>query len=361
MIVSKLYTEHFIYYNLHCEEVITSNFINDIDLGIFCDRLSSETVKRVVADIEQEPEATQNKNIAFDFDKIEATQPNLKTEFNGLRAKGYNIVFTNITLEVIEDFGYNILNHQSNITGELEFLDKDTSSIRKKEGYKRFYYNEDQNNFYPIEKNIQEVFKEYFKVKLEPYSEEHDKEHTSSFVYLKSYINLKKFISHEKDLYIYSVYLLACKILKEWKKKGYIPFYRPQMVPKPDTPVLVCQSMNSAYIVSILSNLLKLDVLILDKIGPINKLYSSLNKNIVENRNYIVVSDLVCLGTEVKIVKNIIQFLGGTYLGNVSLIKTETLRKKDIKRKDATIAIFSIDRTNNKFLRYHIKTDLENE
>lgn len=361
MIVSKLYTEHFIYYNLHCEEVITSNFLNDLDLGIFCDRLNSETVRRVVADIEQEPTATQNKNIAFDFDKIEAIPLNLKTEFTTLRTQGYNIVFINIAKEIVEDSSFNILNHQSNVTCELEFLDKETSSLRKKDGYHRFYYNEDDNNFYPIEKKIQDVFKEHFKDTLIRYSEEHDKEHTSSFVYLKSYINLKKFISHEKELYTYSVYLLACKILKEWKKKGYIPYYQPQMQPKSDTPVLVCQSMNSAYIVSILSILLKLDVLILDKIGPINKLYSSLNKNIVENRNYIVVSDLVCLGTEVKIVKNIIQFLGGTYLGNVSLIKTETLRKEDIKRKDATIAIFSIDRTNNKELRYHIKTDLEDE
>lgn len=359
MIISKLYTENFIYYNLHSEEVVTSNFIKDTDLGIFCDRLNSETVKRVITDIENSDSPITN--IAFDFDKIEATQQNLRTEFNLLRRQGYNIVFLNITKEIIEVFGYDSFNHTSNITAQLEFFDKGTSDPRKKEGYKKFYYNEDDNDFYQEGVKISEIFKEYFKAKLVPYSEKHEKEHTSSFVYLTSYINLKKFISHEKELYTYSIYILACKILKEWQKEGYIPFYSPLMVHKPETPVLVCQSMNSAYIVSILSNLLKLDVLILDKIGPINKLYSSLNKNIVENRNYIVVSDLVCLGTEVKIVKNIIQFLGGKYLGNVSLIKTETLKKEHIKRKDATLAVFSIDRTNYKELNYHIKTDLEDE
>ena len=117
--------------------------------------------------------------------------------------------------------------------------------------------------------------------------------------------------------------------------------------------------MNSAYIVSVLANLLKLDILILDKIGPINKIYNRLDKTISEDRKYIVVSDLVCLGTEVKIVKSLIQFMGGKFLGNVSIIKTETLSKADIKRFDATIAVFSINKSNNKEIGYNIKTDLE--
>lgn len=123
-------------------------------------------------------------------------------------------------------------------------------------------------------------------------------------------------------------------------------------------PILVCQSMNSAYIVSVLSILLKLDILILDKIGPIHTLYTRMDKSFSENRKYIVVSDLVCLGTEAKIVKNLILFMGGKYLGNVSLVKTETLEKAHIKRTDATKAVFSINRENNRELNYSITTDL---
>lgn len=51
--------------------------------------------------------------------------------------------------------------------------------------------------------------------------------------------------------------------------------------------------------------------------------------------------------------------MGGKFLGNVSIIKTETLSKADIKRFDATIAVFSINKSNNKELGYNIKTDLE--
>ncbi|MFC3157192.1 hypothetical protein SAMN05443633_11223 [Chryseobacterium arachidis] len=359
MIISKLDTGSFIYYNLHVEEVITSNFIEDINLGIYCDRLQSITMERVIADIRAS--VAVGSNIAFDFRKLEAIQSNLNTYFTELRTEGYKIAFLNVTHEIVLALGYDFFKHPDNRVADITFFDKITLDPRIKEGYKRFYFYERDNNFYPDDFKIEDTFKEFFKTSLMPYSDKHEEQHTSSFVYLTSYINVKKFISHEKPLCIYAIYLLAAKILREWRKDGPIPFYSKEDKEKQDTPILVCQSLNSAYIVSILSNLLKLDVLILDKIGPINKLYNSLDKNIIENKNYIVVSDLVCLGTEVKIVKNIIQFLGGFYLGNVSLIKTETLKKADIKRKDATLAIFSIDKTNYKDFDYQIKTDLSDE
>jgi len=359
MIISKLPSGNFIYYNLHSEEVITSNFIEDISLGIYCDRLQSITMERVNADIKAS--ISQGSNIVFDFKKVEAIQSNLNSYFTDLRNEGYNIVFINITKDIVNSLGYNFFNHPDNLISDIIFFDKITLDRRVKEGYKRFYFFENGNNFYPDDFRIEDAFKEHFKNKLIPFSDDHGEQHTSSFVYLTSYINLKKFISHEKEFCMYAIYLLAVKVLKEWRKIGPIPFYSDENKEKQDTPILVCQSLNSSYIVSILSNLLKLDILILDKIGPINKLYSSLDKNIIEKKNYIVVSDIVCLGTEVKIVKNIIQFLGGFYLGNVSLIKTETLKKEHIKKKDATIAVFSIDSSNNKDLKYHIKTDLSDE
>ncbi|AYZ36114.1 hypothetical protein EGY07_11265 [Chryseobacterium indologenes] len=315
-------------------------------------------MERVNKDIMES--APKGSNIAFDFRKIEAIQPNLDTYFNDLR-KDYHIVFLNITKEIAKALCHGFFNHPNNLAKDIIFFDKITLDPRIKEGFQRFYFYENENNFYPEKFRIEEIFKEHFKNELKPFSEEHGKQHTSSFVYLTSYINVKSFMSEKKGLLIYAIYLLASKVLKEWRKKGPIPFYSKENNEKHDTPILVCQSLNSAYIVSILSNLLKLDVLILDKIGPINKLYSSLDKNIIDKKNYIVVSDMVCLGTEVKIVKNIIQFLGGSYLGNISLIKTETLKKCHIDKKDATLAIFSIDKTNYKQLKYEIKTDLTDE
>ncbi|MCT3648020.1 hypothetical protein HZQ44_07515 [Elizabethkingia anophelis] len=358
MIISKLNAENFIYYDLHSEEVITSNFIEENNNGIFCDRLQSITIERVKADIQANNK--EQLNIAFDFKNIEGDQPNINKYFTDLKKEGFNVALLNITEELIIKFGFDSITNSKNATTDILFFDKGTLKPRTKFGYKKFYLFEDiTNDFVTDSFNINEIFnKEFIKI-LKPYIEKHNEPHTSSYVYLESYINIKKFISEQKSLCIYSIYKLALKILKEWRENGPIPFYEEGNSNEYRLPILVCQSLNSSYITSILSNLLKLDILILDKIGPINRIYNSLNKNIIENRNYIVISDLVCLGTEVKIVKNIIEFLGGKYLGNVSLIKTETLKKKDIKRKDATIAIFSIDRTNNEELGYYISTNLK--
>lgn len=357
MIISKLNAENFIYYDLHSEEVVTSNFIEDINQGVFCDRLQSITLERIAEDINET--CNVGANIALNFNYIEGTQPNLNKYFTALKSSGYKIVLLNITQELIDHFGFNSVSNVNDRKSDVTFYDKGTLKPRTKIGYSKYYLFEDAaNDFVPENFKIDEIFYKQFKSKLIKYRETHSEPHTSSFVYLESYFNIKSFVSNEKSLCMFSLYILALKILKEWRENGPIPFYVEGETEEITPPILVCQSLNSSYLTSILSNLLKLDILILDKIGPINRIYNSLNKNIIENRNYIVVSDLVCLGTEVKIVKNIIEFLGGKYLGNVSLIKTETLKKKDIKKKDATVAVFSIDRSNNEELGYYITTDL---
>jgi hypothetical protein len=102
-------------------------------------------------------------------------------------------------------------------------------------------------------------------------------------------------------------------------------------------------------------------LLVFDKIGPITKLYNKLENHNFDKRKYIIVSDLVCLGTEVKITKSLIEFSGGQYLGNVSLIKIETLAREDLQLDniDRTISIFSINRENNEDLKYFIYTNLK--
>ena len=80
-----------------------------------------------------------------------------------------------------------------------------------------------------------------------------------------------------------------------------------------------------------------------------------------DKSKYIVVSDLVCLGTEVKITKNLIEFSGGKYLGNVSLVQVETLNREDLKLEniDRTISVSSITENNNQELEYFIYTNLK--
>jgi len=134
------------------------------------------------------------------------------------------------------------------------------------------------------------------------------------------------------------------RIKKEWKDS----------FESKDKPILICQSLNGSIIASVLSSLLGLDLFIIDGIGPINKLYRSLGATIETGKKYIVVSDVVCLGTEVKITKNIIEYLGGVYFGNVSIVRIES-----IKTYDNVESVFYIDKSNKKEFKYQIITPLD--
>jgi len=331
MIISKIASPDFIYLNLHAEEVISTNYVKDGHSGIYVDRLTVETAKRAFEEVTSDSTA---KNLVLNFRHINACQKNLNKTIIDLKNEGYKILLINLKKDVCEDLSLTTISNPKNVADGEVWL--------------RYYFFEDpEDAFTNVVVSIDELFKATFQTKIKPFIDLHKKPHASSFVYLTSYVDIKKLLSHEKDLMLFSLYKLANKIRKEWENE----------ISK--DPILVCQSMNSAYIVSVLSNLLQLDILILDKIGPINKLYNRMGSTISADRKYIVVSDLVCLGTEVKIVKNLVQFMGGKYLGNVSLIKIETLADEDITGADATKAVFSINRTNNKELNYNITTDLE--
>jgi hypothetical protein len=330
MIVSKIITKEYIYFNLHAEEVVTSNFIEDDNSGVFCDRLQISTLNRVIDSLKKE----KLNNVILDFNNIIKCQPNLNKVLIELKKDHYKIQLINLKKSICSELSLDTIENSKNNLKDEIFL--------------KFHLFEDENdNLTDIDLNIKDLFENNFKTKIKTYIEDHKKPHTSSFVYLTSFVDIKKFISNEKPTLIYSLYVLAMKIKTKWKLE------------LKENPILICQSLNSSYLVSILSTFLKLDILIFDSIGPVNNLYNRLDNNISEKRKYIIVSDLVCLGTEVKIVKNIINFIGGKCLGNISLIKTETLNNSDIKKINATISVFSIKKSNNKELNYNITTDLE--
>lgn len=333
MIISKLIAQDYIYINLHAEQVITANYLESSRDGISVRELNLTTVQNVMEDLQQNNHEDLPKVLVLDFKLLAFIQPNIKSNFIELK-KNYELIFVNIENKIIEDIGFDSLTNPNNL---LE------GSI-----YNRFFvFDENKAEVVSLKIEEERLFEETFKEILKKYKvQDNNERHTSSFVYISSYIDIKKIITCERNLILFAIYKLALKISSEYIQNN-----------EGNSIKLVCQSLNGAFITSILSTYLNLDVVIFDKIGPINKLYSRLNKVIEDNAKYVVISDLVCLGTEVKIVKNLIQFLGGKYLGSISLIKVETL--KTIKKEDMTTAIFSINRKNNKELGYSIYTNLE--
>lgn len=316
---------------MHAEEVVTSNFIKEDNAGIYCDRLQIETIQRIVDSLSR----SEIKTIVFDFKDIIDCQPNLQKKLIELKNQNFKIILVNLKKKLCSELSLDSI--------------KNPKNKEKDDWYLVFFMFEDgDDSITEIAPNVSHQFEYEFKKRISNYIDKnHNEPHTSSFVYLTAFVDMKRFISHEKAFMLYSLYLLALKVRKEMKDD------------LKEKPILVCQSLNSSYLVSILSTLLSLDILIFDKIGPVNKLYNRIDNSVSGKRKYIIVSDLVCLGTEVKIVKNLIQFIGGECLGNISLIKTETLSKSHILKVNATIAVFSIRNENNKELGYTIKTNLE--
>lgn len=337
MIISCIKKPEYIYFNLHAEEVISSNYLNEDDQGIYIASLQFETVNRLFNFVNEGDFRSYN-NIVLDFKNLEHIQPNILKKIIEIRDLKFKLIFLNVDNKIDESLSLKTIENIKNI-------------INDKNGYDIFYFfTDNENEMYDIDIRSEKIFYEEFKKLLkDEYIVEYQKPHASSFVYLHSFIDLKKFISNERPFIYYVLYRLAIKIKEKWQKELI------------NDPILVGQSLTSTFIVSILSKLLKLDILVFDKIGPITKLYNKLEKHNFENRKYIIVSDLVCLGTEVKITKNLIEFSGGKYLGNVSIVKIETLTREDLRLEnvDRTISVFSISEYNNQELKYYIYTNLK--
>lgn len=339
MIVSLIKNVNYLYFSLHAEEVFTSNYIKDNEDGIYVSSLQYETIDRLYNYIKESN--FKQKYIILDFKYILHLQVNILSKIIEIRDLGHHLIFRNLKSELYSNLTLGIVTNDKNI------LNADND-------YDTYYFFSTESNISTelevIELNEKIIFKNEFERILTEnnYIKEYNEKHSSSFVYLHSFIDLKNLISNERPFIYFALYKLATKIKAKWNDKIK------------DNPVLVCQSITSTFLVSVLSNLLKLDILVFDKIGPITKLYKKLEVHNFNKRKYIIVSDLVCLGTEVKITKSLIEFSGGEYLGNVSLIKIETLDRDDLKLDniDRTIAVFSVNKENNIKLNYYIYTNL---
>jgi hypothetical protein len=337
MVISQIIKEDFIYYNLHAEQTISSTYFAS-DLGIYVSELFDSTLSRIDKNL-CEIDLIKNYTLYLDFEGIDYASKNLSKDLANIKSKVKHLIFINITQNVLE---------QLNLDDDF-VLNPNNEKYSDDDKFKIFYFGNDITTVKII--SSLEIFEEKLLKTIIKYNTNCEKDphlHESSSVYLTSFIDIKKMISYETSFMMFCLYNLALKIKTEWIKNLN------------DTPILVCQNLNSSFITSILSNLLKLDVIILDHVGPINTVYSTLNNKIEQDKKYIVVSDVVCLGTEVKIAKNLIAFLGGKVIGNVSVVKLDTLVHEDIsKEKNKNISVFNINKENNSKIKFKIKTALD--
>jgi len=333
MIISKVHNRETIYFQLHAEQVINS-LVDKGGIGIAEKQLTLSCWDKIIEDCTIND--YKNNTLVFNFEGIESCQNNSMKKISHILGLSKSVIFTNVVKKIVNDIGLDIFQNVNHV-----------HSTNDENRYDIFYLSNNAND--EVECNTQLLFTNAFQEKLIKYLDNNNNEliyHHSSSVYLTQYIDIKKFISHDKEMFIYAIYQLAIKINNHWNISN-----------SELKPILICQNLNSSFIASLLSGLCKMDILILDKIGPINKLYSVLDKKIDESAKYIVVSDLVCLGTEIKVTKNLIEFLGGKYCGNVSIIRIETIYPKHKEFRD-TECVLTINNENNNIFGYKILTAL---
>ncbi|WP_202703890.1 hypothetical protein [Flavobacterium sp. UGB4466] len=337
MLISLIKNEELIYFNLHAEQTISSSYFA-AEIGLYATELFDSTLQRINSCLDQIAGSSE-LNLYLDFENIENASKNLFDDLSKIKSKVKSLVFINLKQNVLNQLSLN-----------EEFLkNPNNHKMENEETFTIFYFGNDSKAVRYLEP--QSLFEEellHFIMHFKSPDSEELFLHSSSSVYLTSYIDIKKMISQGTSFIMFCLYKLALKIHEAWIEN------------MDDKPVLVCQNLNSSFISSVLSNFLQMDVLILDHVGPINTNYSSLNSKIEQDKKYIIVSDVVCLGTEVKITKNIISFLGGKVIGNVSIVKLDTLNEEHIaSEKLKNLSVFNINKANNSQINFKIKTALD--
>lgn len=332
MIFSKISFDNVAYYCLHAEQCLNNL---QMEFGVVAMTAAYRTpLDEICDDIQNDH---QNTSFILDCENVDniqinAIEPRLADLVN---KQNKTIVFENVKESLIEQLPISSFLEEDNLVNKDE-KEKKYSFFSFKKGFDCSLIKSSINAF-------ELTFLENVKLYNQPLLKGNTV-HTSSSVLLTSYIDIKKFIVEKRIFMLYAIYRLAMKTKRHWLD---------QSKTNKKKPVLVCQSLNGSFIASFLSTLLDLDLYILDQVGPVNKLYRAIGAKIESNTDYIVVSDMVCMGTEVKIAKSIVEYLGGNYIGNVTIVRTVS-----VKEFNNTEEVFVIDEQNCKQLNYKIITAL---
>lgn len=172
-------------------------------------------------------------------------------------------------------------------------------------------------------------------------------------IILSKYINIKKIIENNDQLFKWC-YLLCEKLYNNGIFSN---------LNKSRKPVLLAHTLNGICIATMISKLLNLEMIYIDHLGAHNRIMGS---NFLDNydpyQNYLLVVDFICQGNEILRAQNIIQFIGGNYIGFIGIMKlnisnVNIKQSKDHIIKETVMEISPEDAV--KKIKYTIKTKLD--
>lgn len=169
----------------------------------------------------------------------------------------------------------------------------------------------------------------------------------SSNVQLPKYINIKEFIE-QKDLSFLGLYLLCKQAIQK------------ELIGNGKQPLLFFSSMAGSYLASVFSKLACIDMVFLNHLGPKKKLYRELHKEqLLADRDYLIISDVICLGAEIERAKTLIEYAGGKLKGILSIVLVEVVTERPkIDNEIEKVALLTLTKKYNP-INYQIKTDFQ--
>ncbi|GEM_PF-2379699 len=137
-------------------------------------------------------------------------------------------------------------------------------------------------------------------------------------VIIDRYINVKKMLVDENPMPI-CIADLAMKITNTISKQS---IQKRQL----NQPTLFCHSMAGSFLASLIGASLGLDLLFVDHLGPEKDIVSvNFSNRIKHGHEYIIVTDVVCLGTEIESAMSYINLNGGKVKCVATMFRIDTI------------------------------------
>ena len=162
---------------------------------------------------------------------------------------------------------------------------------------------------------------------------------------MPKYINIKAFIE-QKEISFLGLYLLCKQAIQK------------ELIGHGKHPLLFFSSMAGAYLASVFSKLACIDMAFLNHLGPKKKLYRELHKEqLLADRDYLIISDVVCLGAEIERAKTLIEHAGGKLKGILSVVYVEVVSERPKTENEIEkVALLTLTKEYNP-VDYQIITD----
>jgi len=340
MLYSKIIQENTLYILLHAEQVYQNFRLFNDKLSYFTSELTRDTIERVGNKIKQ---INDIRSIIIDCYELDDN----RNSFSELSA------ITNYCIE--NQINISLIRVSESLYGKLQMHKLKTDDYGNlKESQKRIdnisYFNLFSDVVINIDSFDDNIYNLYSNTLLQKklFAEDRvvEKQYSeSSNVILPKYLNIKRFIE-DKEISFIGLYLLCKKAIK----KKLIPDLKVD-----DRPIIVFPSITASYLASIFAKIACCDIAYRDHIGPKNKIYRTIQKGVFkESEKHLIICDVVCMGTEIQITKNIIEHEGAKVEGVLSIIEVKVTDKTP---NNKVISLFILNKENNNGIDYQIKTN----